>query len=273
MEFQGMAIRWSLLEGELWWVAVDVCATLGVENARDAVRRLDDDEKMTVGLTDSHSDRRGGAPSMRVINESGLYSLELTSRKPEAKEFKRWVTHVVLPSIRKTGGYHVQARGFRELAREALAQADLELRGLENLVAGQARRVAVYDRLVAGRAVFDFGVCVRLLGVGGLDRSGLFGLLRDEGVLAKDWDGRDRITPAFSGDGRFTYEQTKFWKYGVFVTYDKPVATLKGLEFLFDLVDRRSLSGRRCLPQAVAAASLLSETSIPTSLARSTLPG
>ena len=69
-----------------------------------AVSKLDDDEKMTLSLTDSHSGQRGGAQMATIINESGLYALVLSSRKPEAKAFKRWITHEVIPSIRKTGG-------------------------------------------------------------------------------------------------------------------------------------------------------------------------
>ena len=85
---------------EAWFVAVDVCKCLEINNARQAVTRLDDDEKTTVISNDGRQ--------MNIISESGLYSLVLSSRKKEAKVFKRWVTHDVLPSIRKTGGYNSQ---------------------------------------------------------------------------------------------------------------------------------------------------------------------
>lgn len=86
--------------GEPWFVAADVCRALGVSNNRDAVAKLDDDEK-GVAPTDT----LGGQQKMVIINEPGLYSLVLGSRKPEAKEFKRWVTHEVIPAIRKHGAY------------------------------------------------------------------------------------------------------------------------------------------------------------------------
>lgn len=86
--------------GEPWFVAADVCRALGVSNNRDAVAKLDDDEK-GVALTDT----LGGQQKIVIINEPGLYSLVLGSRKPEAKEFKRWVTHEVIPAIRKHGAY------------------------------------------------------------------------------------------------------------------------------------------------------------------------
>lgn len=92
-------------DGEPWFVLVDVCRALDLKNPSDAASRLDDDEKMTLALTEGQSGVRGGARSMTVINESGLYTLVLRSDKPGAKKFKKWVTSEVLPSIRKTGGY------------------------------------------------------------------------------------------------------------------------------------------------------------------------
>jgi prophage antirepressor-like protein len=89
-------------DGEPWFVAADVCAALTVGNSRMALDRLDEDEKGVSSI-----DTLGGKQDMAVVNESGLYALILGSRKPEAKRFKRWVTHEVLPSIRKTGTYAV----------------------------------------------------------------------------------------------------------------------------------------------------------------------
>lgn len=90
-----------VMQGEdPWFVAKDVCGCLEIGNSRDAVASLDDDEK-GVGIIDTP----GGKQEMSIVSEPGLYSLILRSRKPEAKAFKRWVTHDILPSIRKTGGY------------------------------------------------------------------------------------------------------------------------------------------------------------------------
>ena len=89
-------------DGEPLFVIADVCQALTIDNHRNVVARLDDDEKGVRSM-----DTPGGRQDLAVINESGLYSLILTSRKPEAKRFKRWVTHEVLPSIRKTGSYAV----------------------------------------------------------------------------------------------------------------------------------------------------------------------
>ena len=98
-------VRTVMQDGEPWFVAADVCKALEIGNTAQAAARLDDDEKMTIKINDSHSGSRGGAQSMIVVSEMGLYSLALGSRKKEAKDFKRWITHEVIPTIRKTGGY------------------------------------------------------------------------------------------------------------------------------------------------------------------------
>lgn len=94
-------IRTIQNESGVWWVLADVCAVLEIANSRDAASRLDDDEKDGVGITDT----MGRQQTATVVNEPGLYNLIFRSNKPEAKNFKRWVTHEVLPTIRKTGSY------------------------------------------------------------------------------------------------------------------------------------------------------------------------
>ena len=99
-------IRVELVDGEPWFVAKDVCDALTIGNSRDAISRLDDDEKgVSVVATPS------GEQQMNIVNESGLYNLIFQSRKPEAKKFRKWVTNEVLPSIRKTGRYEIGAAG------------------------------------------------------------------------------------------------------------------------------------------------------------------
>ena len=96
-------IRTTLIENEPWFVAVDVCRALEIGNSSQAISRLDADEKM-ITLISNEGNKRGN-PNMTVVNEPGLYTLILSSRKPEAKTFKRWITHDVIPMIRKTGCY------------------------------------------------------------------------------------------------------------------------------------------------------------------------
>lgn len=99
--FKDQDVRVVEVDGEPWWVAKDVCDVLGIQNARDAISVLDEDERNTVGI----SDGLRGNPNMNIISESGLYTLILRSNKAEARPFRRWVTHEVLPSLRRNGFY------------------------------------------------------------------------------------------------------------------------------------------------------------------------
>ena len=92
-------IRTLEIEGQTWFVASDICNALSIKNPTMAMDKLDNDERAKFNL--------GRQGETNVVNEYGLYSLVLTSRKPQAKEFKRWITHEVIPSIRKTGSYSV----------------------------------------------------------------------------------------------------------------------------------------------------------------------
>lgn len=95
------SIRTVTVDGEPWFVAKDVADALGYQNSRDAIKNHVDDEDKGVAKHDTP----GGTQEMTIINESGLYSLVLSSKLPSAKKFKRWVTKEVIPSIRKTGSY------------------------------------------------------------------------------------------------------------------------------------------------------------------------
>ena len=113
-----------------WFVAKDVCNILEIGNPTQALTRLDDDEKMTLISNESHSGQRGGAQMMAVVNEYGLWQLVLGSRKPQAKEFKRWLTHEVIPAIRKNGGY---IDGQEYVPAEEKAKLEDEVRTLHQM--------------------------------------------------------------------------------------------------------------------------------------------
>lgn len=141
-------VRVEIIGGEPWFVAKDVCDALTIEKHRDAVSRLDDDERGSVVV-----DTLGGKQSVSAVNESGLYNLIFQSRKPEAKVFRKWVTGEVLPSIRKTGSYSLPGvkgiknpvarirRDRRELVNKDLMEL-LWLIG-ESLVRGDQRDIAM----------------------------------------------------------------------------------------------------------------------------------
>lgn len=98
--YNNQAVRMETVEGKPWFLAKDVCGILNISKYRDAIALLDVDERGSILV-----DTLGGQQQMVAINESGLYSLIMQSRKPEARRFKRWVTHDVLPSIRRNGHY------------------------------------------------------------------------------------------------------------------------------------------------------------------------
>ena len=114
------SIRTIMIDDEPWFVGKDVAAALGYSNTRDALaKHVDDEDKNTVAIRDGK-----GNPNQTIINESGVYSLVFGSKLPEAKEFKHWVTHDVLPSIRKTGAYSVPPTGADEVqALSLISQA------------------------------------------------------------------------------------------------------------------------------------------------------
>lgn len=129
-------------DGEPMFVAKDVCTALEVKNSRDAIARLDNDERGVVLI-----DTPGGEQQMQAVNEAGLYVLVLSSRKPEAKAFKRWVTHEVLPALRRDGGYMV-ARADEtpeELMARALKAADATLARVRDENARLTRRNQVLE--------------------------------------------------------------------------------------------------------------------------------
>jgi len=103
--FDNLPVRTVERDGAIWFVADDVCKVLEHTNPSTAISRLDEDEVNTLNISEGIQ----GNPNVNIISESGLYALVMTSRKPEVKRFKKWVTSEVLPQIRKTGSYSAQS--------------------------------------------------------------------------------------------------------------------------------------------------------------------
>lgn len=122
-------IRTLEINNEPWFVAKDICEILEIKNSRQALTRLDEDEKADVILNDGSQNR-----NMSAVNEYGLYNLILASRKKEAKEFKRWITHEVIPSIRKHGGYIAGQEQMtdEELMAKAVLMANSKIQELNH---------------------------------------------------------------------------------------------------------------------------------------------
>ena len=168
--------------GEPWFVAKDVCNALSLDHT--ATRRLDDDEK---GLRSTQTP--GGIQPLMYVNEPGFYSLVLKSRKPEAKRFQRWVTHEVLPAIRKDGGYMVARKD--ETPEETMARAVLIAQATIDRQSKQIEEMkpkAVFaDAVSVSSSTILVGDLAKILKQNGYDIGGnrLFSLLREQGYLCK----------------------------------------------------------------------------------------
>lgn len=123
-------------DNELWFVAKDVCDCLEIKNTTDALKRLDNDERSRFNL--------GRQGETNIVNEYGLYNLVLSSRKPEAKEFKRWITHDVIPQIRKTGTYSMNIpKSLPEALRAYANEVELH-NATKAIVAQQEQQIAEF---------------------------------------------------------------------------------------------------------------------------------
>lgn len=144
-------------EGEPWFVAKDVCECLELTDVSKTISLLDDDEKGTNSIRTP-----GGEQQMLVVSEPGLYSLILRSRKPEAKAFKRWVTHEILPSIRKTGHYGAPETEDEILAR-ALVIAEGRLGMLSHAVSELQEQIALdAPKVELAEAIMETEECVSI---------------------------------------------------------------------------------------------------------------
>ena len=163
-------VRTMNIGGEPWFVGKDVAGVLGYSNPNDALKkRVDADDKGVAKC-----DTLGGAQELTIINESGLYSLVLSSKLPTAKAFKRWITHDVIPSIRKNGGYIVgqEAMTAEELMAKALLvakktieekEAELSRKQVENAI--MAPKADYFDELVERNTLTNFRETAKQLGV------------------------------------------------------------------------------------------------------------
>lgn len=156
--YQDTAVRTVLVDDEPWFIAADLVAILDIGRVHDAVRGLDDDEKGTDTIRTP-----GGDQQVTIVNEAGMYSLVLRSRKPEAKEFRRWITHEVLPSIRKTGGYGNVIPTGPELLAHAILEANKMLEAKDEQIAVLEPKARAWDHIVSSEASWSFNDAAKVL--------------------------------------------------------------------------------------------------------------
>lgn len=149
--YESNPVRVIIIDDEPWFVAKDVCAILELPNVGQALSRLDEDEKNTIILNDGTP----GNPNMSIANEPGLYSLILSSRKPEAKSFKRWITHEVIPAINKHGAYMTP-----ETIEEALTNPDFIIQLATRLKEEQAAKKQLQEQINKDRPYTNFAKAI-----------------------------------------------------------------------------------------------------------------
>ena len=189
-DFHGMQLRTVIKNNEPWFVAKDVAQILSFDHTPTMTRTLDEDEK---GVHIIHTP--GGDQRMTIINEPGLYSVILKSRKPEAKQFKRWVTHEVIPSIRKHGAYMTP-----EKIEEVLTDPDTIIKLATTLKEEQQKRLEAEKTIEQQKPKVLFanavetsessvlvGELAKILRQNGIDigQNRLFRWLRENGYLCK----------------------------------------------------------------------------------------
>lgn len=177
-------------DGAPWFVAADVCRALDLGQVTNTIRRLDDDEKALISIKGISR----GNDQVSIVNEPGLYSLVLGSRKPEAKAFKRWITHEVIPSIRKNGGYIAGQETMTddELLANALMVAQRKIEARDKQIEAQEKQIEAMhpkalfaDAVSASKTSILIGDLAKLLKQNGVDigQKRLFQWLRENKYL------------------------------------------------------------------------------------------
>lgn len=243
-DFRGAALRTLTDEaGEPWFVAKDVCDILELGNTTNALRALDEDEK--TNFTNCNVAQNGGRAPL-IISEPGLYKLIMRSRKPEAKEFQRWVTHEVLPQIRKTGGYIPTSESDSDediMARAVLvAQKTIERKNQQ--IAEQQTRIVELepkarfaDAVAASDGTCLVGELAKMLRQNGMDigQNRLFRLLQADGYLGKSGSNRNVPTQRAMDLGLFRIKETTVTHADGHTTVSRtPKVTGKGQRYFID---------------------------------------
>ena len=246
-------IRAVMIDGEPWLVATDICKAISIGNPTQAVSRLDEDERTLI----SNEGSKSGLP-VNVVNEAGLYALVLGSRKKEARDFKRWVTHEVLPSIRKHGAYVTPAvqnyirnnpdflislatKIKEEQQRVHVLQIENE--GLRQKNEELKPKALFADAVSVSKSEILVGQLAKILRQNGIEvgRNRLFEILRREGYLIRE-KGRERSLPTQKSLelGLFRVKETTVHANGEVIVSATPYVTGKGQTYFLE----RFLNGK-----------------------------
>lgn len=233
--FENHEVRSLLLNNEPWFVGKDVAEALGYSKARNAIAtHIDSEDKKDAPIQGT----LGGVQEMTVINESGLYSLVLSSKLPSAKKFKRWVTSEVLPALRKTGNYQIKELSGQELMAKALIEAQSVLAAKDKQIEQMKQKVVFADAVATSHTSILVGELAKILKQNGIDmgQKRLFAWLREKGYLIKR-QGTDYNMPTQKAMelGLFEIKEGSYVNgSGVNITTKTPKITGKGQQYFIN---------------------------------------
>ena len=208
------SVRTLVIDNEPWFVGKDVAEALGYKNQNDAlIKHVDGEDKDTIAIRDSIGRNR----ETPIINESGLYSLVLTSNLPSARRFKRWVTSEVLPTLRKTGQYQVKSLSGQELMAKALIEAQSVLAAKDKQIEEMKPKAVFADAVATSHTSILVGDLAKLIKQNGYDigQNRLFAWMKDNGYLIK-------------GGNRKNMPTQKSMELGLFEVKERTIANPDG---------------------------------------------
>lgn len=231
-------VRTLVIDNEPWFVGKDVAEALGYKNTKDALAKHVDSEDKEILKSQNATLENIPNRGVTVVNESGLYSLVLSSKLPSAKKFKRWVTSEVLPALRKTGQYQVKELSGQELMAKALIEAQSVLAAKDKQIEEMKPKALFADAVSASKGSISVGSLAKLLAQNGIaiGQNRLFAWLRDNNFLIKDGKSKNVATQRYIDQGLFELKANVTFENGETKTH-KPttMVTGKGQRYFIDL--------------------------------------
>lgn len=232
------SVRTLVINSEPWFVGKDVAEALGYKNTKDALAKHVDSEDKEILKSQNATLENIPNRGVTVVNESGLYSLVLSSKLPSAKKFKRWVTSEVLPALRKTGQYQVKELSGQELMAKALIEAQSVLAAKDKVIEEMKPKVVFADAVATSHTSILVGELAKILKQNGIDmgQKRLFAWLREKGYLIKR-QGTDYNMPTQKAMelGLFEIKEGSYVNgSGVNITTKTPKVTGKGQQYFIN---------------------------------------
>ena len=225
-------IRTITKDGEPWFVGKDITEKLGYQNgSRDIARHVDEDDQIVIPIPGDTQNR-----NMLVINESGLYSLVISSKLPNAKKFKKWVTSEVLPSIRRNGGYIANQEQMtpEQIVANALIVAQNIISQKDRQIEEMKPKADFFDAVADSKTAISMNEVAKVLNIKGYGRNNLFEFLRENKVLDR-WNVPYQ---RYVDNGWFRVIEQHYQKNGEPVVTTKTLVYQKGADGIRKMIEK-----------------------------------